>query len=50
MKIAELNPENEEVKKILENLRTGKPALEGTAQAQPGLEEKPQEQLEKPKK
>jgi tetratricopeptide (TPR) repeat protein len=50
VKIAELNPENEEVKKILENLRTGKPALEGTAQAQPGLEEKPQEQLEKPKK
>jgi len=38
-----LNPENEEVKKILANLRTGKEALEGIIPAQPPIEEKPEE-------
>jgi Tfp pilus assembly protein PilF len=46
-KIAELNPDNEEVKKILANLRMGKPALEGITPAQPPIEEKPPERLEK---
>ena len=46
-KIAELNPDNEEVKKILANLRGGRAALEGITPAQPPIEEKPAEKLEK---
>jgi len=46
-KIEKLNPDNEEVKKILFNLRTGKPALEGISPAQPPIEEKLPERLEK---
>jgi len=46
-KVANLNPDNEEVKKILDNLKAGKPALEGITPAQPPIEEKPTEQLEK---
>lgn len=46
-KVANLNPDNEEVKKILANLRGGKPALEGITPAQPPIEEKPAEKLEK---
>ena len=43
-KIAELNPDNQEVKKIIENLRAQKPALEGIVPpAQP-----PAERLETP--
>lgn len=46
-KIEELNPDNQEVKKILANLRAGKAALEGVTPGQPPIEEKPAEQLEK---
>ncbi len=46
-RIAQLNPENEEVKKILANLKGDKPALEGITPAQPPIEEKPPERLEK---
>jgi len=46
-KIEKLNPDNEEIKKILFNLRTGKPALEGISPAQPPIEEKPPERLKK---
>ena len=46
-KIEKLNPENEEVKKILVNLRANKPALEGITPAQPPIEEKPEEVLKK---
>lgn len=46
-KIERLNPDNQEVKKILANLRGGKPALEGIAPGQPPIEEKPPERLEK---
>ncbi|XOB41945.1 MAG: tetratricopeptide repeat protein [Candidatus Nealsonbacteria bacterium] len=46
-KIEELNPENLEVKKILANLRDGKPALEGIQPGQPPIEEVPPERLEK---
>lgn len=42
-RIERLNPENEEVKKILANLRAGKEALEGIIPAQPPIEEKPEE-------
>ncbi|GAI56792.1 unnamed protein product, partial [marine sediment metagenome] len=35
------------VKKILANLRDGKPALEGIQPAQPPIEEAPPERLEK---
>jgi len=45
--IEKLNPENEEVKKILANLRAGKPALEGIQPSQPPIEETPPERLEK---
>lgn len=45
-KIEELDPANEEVKKILANLRAGKQALEGVVSGQPPIEEKPEEQLE----
>lgn len=44
-KIEQFNPDNEEVKKILANLRAGKPALEGVVPGQPPIEEKPAEQL-----
>ena len=48
-KIAELNPGNEQVKKILENLKAGKKALEGVVQTeQPPIQEKPKEQLPAP--
>lgn len=43
-KLAELNPDNQEIKKILENLRLGKKALEGIVQEVPPqtpIEEKP---------
>lgn len=46
-KVERLNPDNEEIKKILSNLREGKAALEGIFLAQPPLEEKPREKLEK---
>jgi hypothetical protein len=46
-KIQELNPNNEEVKKILANLRAKKSALEGIIPGQPPIEEKPTEQLKK---
>ena len=43
-RIAKLNPDNEQIKQILENLRTGKPAL-GIPPEQPApIEEKPTEQ------
>ncbi|MFC1663745.1 tetratricopeptide repeat protein [Patescibacteria group bacterium] len=42
-KIEELNPENQEVKKILENLITGKDILEGITPSQLPIEEKPLE-------
>ncbi len=45
--IEKLNPDNEEIKKILSNLKEGKPALEGISPAQPPIEEKPPERLEK---
>ncbi|OHA62154.1 MAG: hypothetical protein A2117_02085 [Candidatus Wildermuthbacteria bacterium GWA2_46_15] len=49
-KIVQLNPDNELVKKILENLKGGKPALEGLteAQPQPPIQETPTEQLQSP--
>ena len=45
-RIEKLNPENSEVKKILANLRAGKPALEGIQPSQPPIEEVPPERLE----
>jgi len=42
-KIEKLNPESQEVKKILANLREGKSALEGIGPLQPPIEEKPPE-------
>lgn len=36
-KVAKLNPKNEEVKKILENLKQGLPALEGIIKTQEGI-------------
>jgi tetratricopeptide (TPR) repeat protein len=45
--IEELNPENQEVKKILSNLREGKPALEGVVQLEPPVQEKSPEGSEK---
>jgi len=45
-KIAELNSDNDLVKSILENLKAGKPALEGLTQPQPPIQETPEEQLE----
>jgi len=42
VEIEKFNPENEEVKRILANLRMGKPALEGIGEALP-IEEKPEE-------
>jgi len=46
-KIAELNPDNSLVKKILENLKNNKPALEGITPSQPPIEELPPERIEK---
>ncbi|PIR71468.1 MAG: hypothetical protein COU43_02535, partial [Candidatus Nealsonbacteria bacterium CG10_big_fil_rev_8_21_14_0_10_37_25] len=45
-RIEQFNPENQEVKKILANLRAERPALEGIVPGQPPVEEKPAEQLE----
>jgi len=45
-KIEVLNPDNQEVKTILANLREGKAALEGVTPAQPPIEERPEEVLE----
>ena len=45
-RIEQFNPENQEVKKILANLRADKPALEEVVPGQPPVEEKPAEQLE----
>lgn len=45
--IEKFNPENQEVKKILSNLREGKPALEGIIPSQPPIQEKIPETLEK---
>ena len=42
-KVLELNPENQEVKRILENLAKGKPALEGILSPETISEEKPKE-------
>lgn len=47
VRIEAFNPDNEEVKKILANLREGKPALEGIVPAQLPLEEKPSESIER---
>ncbi len=46
-KIRELNPYNEEVKKILANLKGGKKALKGIEKEVAPIEKKPEEQLEK---
>ena len=46
-KIGQLNPDNQDIKKILVNLRKGKPALEGVVPGQPPVEEKTPEQLKK---
>jgi len=45
-RIEQFNPENQEVKRILANLRAGRLALEGIVPGQPPVEEKPAEQLE----
>ena len=45
--IEKFNPDNQEIKKILSNLRAGLPALEGVVPSQPPIEEKAPEQLEK---
>ena len=42
-KILELNPDNEQIKKILDNLSKNKPALEGVTPTQPPVEETPPE-------
>lgn len=46
-RISRLNSDNQEVRKILNNLREGRPALEEIVQSQPPIEEKPAEQLKK---
>lgn len=46
-RIEQFNPDNQEVKKILTNLRTGKSALEGIVPTQPPIEEKTPEKLKK---
>lgn len=45
-KVAELNLDNDLIKGILENLKAGKPALEGLTQPQPPIQETLEEQLE----
>ena len=42
-KVLELNPDNEQIKKILDNLSKNKPALEGVTPTQPPVEETPPE-------
>ncbi|MBI2642287.1 MAG: tetratricopeptide repeat protein [Candidatus Wildermuthbacteria bacterium] len=42
-KLADLNPNNEDLKKILENLNKNRPALEGVTPSQPPVEETPPE-------
>ena len=46
-KVEKLNPKNKQVKKILANLRAGKPALEGVTPSKPPIEKKPAEVLKK---
>ncbi len=41
------NPDNQEIKQILSNLKSGKPALQGVVPGQPPIEEKPPEQIKK---
>jgi hypothetical protein len=41
--VTQLNPENQEIKKILENLEKGLPALEGITLSQPLIQEVPPE-------
>ena len=41
--VAKLNPHNQEVRKILENLKNGLPALEGIVSFQPPISETPPE-------
>lgn len=48
-KVLELNPDNQEVSKILANLASGKKALEGIVPSQPPLQEIPQEIQKKTK-
>lgn len=45
--IEEFNPENQEVKEILSNLRAGKPALEGIVPSEPPIQEETPENLNK---
>ncbi|OHA63242.1 MAG: hypothetical protein A2842_00405 [Candidatus Wildermuthbacteria bacterium RIFCSPHIGHO2_01_FULL_48_25] len=42
-KVADLNPDNEDLKKILDNLNRNRPALEGVTPSQPPVEETPPE-------
>lgn len=42
-KVAALNPENDQIKKILDNLNAGKPALQGIQPGQPPVQENPPE-------
>lgn len=42
-RIEELNPENQEIKKIIENLNNGLPALWGISESQQAMEENPPE-------
>lgn len=44
--VARLNPDNTEVQRILENLRAGKPALQGITPAEPPIEEASPPELE----
>ncbi len=44
-KIAELNQDNTLIKGIIENLKAGKPALEGLTELEPPIQETPEEQL-----
>ncbi len=44
-RIEKFNPDNQELKKILSNLRTGKSALEEVVPSQPPVQEKPPERL-----
>lgn len=48
-RVSQLNPGNEEIRKILENLREGKAALEEIVPTQPPIEEAPPERLEEEK-
>ncbi|TSC75342.1 MAG: putative tpr repeat protein [Parcubacteria group bacterium Gr01-1014_30] len=45
-KIQALNPDNEEVRRIVANLKAQRPALEGIVPGEPPIEERPEEQLE----